>query len=379
MKIYFASFLPFLLYFLSTSTFASASVSRSPLLSNFKEKIKASRKEELHKQKMIKSIKTQVIRGGLSGAAGGALQVITLMWLRTLTTYQYRYGCDIQTAFSQLYSEGGIGRFYRGWQYALIQGPLVRFGSVAANELAILFFTVYSFKLNFQFTQILITLVGGFFVTLWRALLMPIDTCKTVSQVEGAVGLAKLLHRVFSKGEINLLFQGTSATLLATFTGHYPWFLVHNYLEATVAKPVLFKHMLLRTAWIGFIATAVSDTMTNSLRVVKTVKQAVSAEGLDLTYAQVVARVWAEGGVSALLGRGLVSRILSNGLQSVIFTVVWKLLVKHLSDREQAHKKREDEKLAQQEDDSQQLQYRDNSSDSSIDRSTRLSDIQEKV
>lgn len=349
--------------------FATASRSSISPLPSFKERIKASRKEALQKKEMIKSIKTQVIRGGFSGAVGGALQVITLMWLRTLTTYQYRYGCDFQTAFIQLYQEGGIARFYRGWQYALIQGPLVRFGSAAANELATLLFTIYNFQFNFQVTQLLITLLGGLLVTLWRALLMPIDTCKTVSQVEGAVGLTKLLHRVFSNGEFSLLFQGTSATLLATFTGHYPWFLVHNYLEATIAKPALFKHMLLRNAWIGFVATAVSDTVTNGLRVIKTVKQAVSAEGLDLSYAQVIARVWAEGGMSAILGRGLLSRILSNGLQSVIFTVVWKLLVKHLSDRDQAHKKREDDRLAQL----------DARGAGDQDRSSKYLEVQEKV
>lgn len=371
-------FLAILLIFtlsLYTSATSVIAVSRTPSL---KERIKTSRKEELHKREMIKSIRTQVIRGGLSGAVGGALQVITLMWLRTLTTYQYRYGCDFYTAFIELYNEGGIGRFYRGWQYALIQGPLVRFGSVAANELATLFFTVYNFKFSFQLTQILVTLIGGLLVTLWRALLMPIDTCKTVSQVEGAEGLAKLLDRVFSNGEINLLFQGTSATLLATFTGHYPWFLVHNYLEATVAKPTLFKFMLLRTAGIGFIATAFSDIVTNSLRVVKTVKQAVSAEGLDLSYSQVIAKVFSEGGLSALFGRGLLSRILSNGLQSVIFTVVWKLLVKHLNDRDQAHKKKEDDKIAQQE--GSQYTGRDCNKDSAYsDRSSRVSEVLDKV
>ncbi len=55
-------------------------------------------------------VKVQVIRGGISGAIGGALQVITLMWLRTLTSYQYRYGVPFTIAMSELYADGGVGR-----------------------------------------------------------------------------------------------------------------------------------------------------------------------------------------------------------------------------------------------------------------------------
>lgn len=58
--------------------------------------------------------------------------------------------------------------------------------------------------------------------------------------------------------------------------GHYPWFVTNNYLEYYWTrysfKDELLK-ALLRSATIGFLCTLVSDTISNSIRVIKTVKQ----------------------------------------------------------------------------------------------------------
>jgi len=62
------------------------------------------------------------------------LQVVTLMWIRTIMNYQYRYGTGTISAIRTLYAQGGIRRFYKGVQFAVIQGPLSRFGSTAAND-----------------------------------------------------------------------------------------------------------------------------------------------------------------------------------------------------------------------------------------------------
>ena len=61
-------------------------------------------------------------------------KVLTLMWLRTIMNYQYRYGTGTISAIRTLYAQGGIKRFYKGVQFAVIQGPLSRFGSTAAND-----------------------------------------------------------------------------------------------------------------------------------------------------------------------------------------------------------------------------------------------------
>lgn len=81
----------------------------------------------------------KAISGGAGGFIAGVIQVVTLMWLRTTVNYQYRYGVSMVEALRELYRQGGIYRFYRGLPYAIIQGPLARFGGVAANDAAIVF------------------------------------------------------------------------------------------------------------------------------------------------------------------------------------------------------------------------------------------------
>lgn len=56
-----------------------------------------------------------------------------------------------------------------------------------------------------------------------------------------------------------------------------------------------------------------SDTVSNSIRVVKTSKQAATEA---VTYPAVIRDVIAKDGVLGLFGRGLKTKILSNGLQA---------------------------------------------------------------
>lgn len=78
-----------------------------------------------------------------------------------------------------------------------------------------------------------------------------------------------------------------------------------------------------RRAILGFSASLVSDTCSNSIRVVKCYKQ-TSIE--KLTYPQVVTIIVSESGITGLLFRGLKTKILINGLQGIVFSVVWKKL-----------------------------------------------------
>jgi hypothetical protein len=55
---------------------------------------------------------------------------------------------------------------------------------------------------------------------LFRILLMPIDTLKTIMQVEGKNGIPILLTKL--KRGPQVLFYGAIATATATFVGHYP-------------------------------------------------------------------------------------------------------------------------------------------------------------
>mmetsp|Transcript_5404 Transcript_5404/g.11469 ORF Transcript_5404/g.11469 Transcript_5404/m.11469 type:complete len:92 (+) Transcript_5404:177-452(+) len=76
-----------------------------------------------------------------------------------------------------------------------------------------------------------------------------------------------------------------------------------------------------RRAIMGFCASAVSDTCSNSIRVLKVYKQSHPEQ---LTYPQVFRRVLAESGVTGLMFRGLETKILANGLQGILFSILWK-------------------------------------------------------
>jgi hypothetical protein len=75
----------------------------------------------------------KAVGGGKAGAAAAVVQVCSLMWLRTSMNYQYRYGGTLQSSLQTLWQQGGVTRLYQGLPFALVQGPLTRFGDTAAN------------------------------------------------------------------------------------------------------------------------------------------------------------------------------------------------------------------------------------------------------
>jgi hypothetical protein len=262
--------------------------------------------------------------GGIFAASAGLVQVLTLMWLRTTVNYQYRYGVPLLEAIPKLYAEGGIPRFYKGIAYAIILGPLSKFGATAANEGSKVL--VESFESDRPASaQLYASLLGTALTVLWRIFLMPLETCKTVLQVDGTKGFDKLMKRV--GGSPLVLFQGSAASILVTATSHYPWFYVYNMLDAALAKKERVVDVILRSALIGFLSSAASDTVSNCVRIIKTVKQATAAEAAgSRSYADIVATVYKEGGIVGLFTRGLGGRIIANGIQSVLFTVLWKTI-----------------------------------------------------
>lgn len=63
--------------------------------------------------------------------------------------------------------------------------------------------------------------------------------------------------------------------------------------------------------------------MSNSLRVVKTVRQ---TSAIKISYTEVVRQIIAAEGVHGLLCRGLGTRLIANALQSMLFAVIWKFV-----------------------------------------------------
>jgi hypothetical protein len=133
---------------------------------------------------------------------------------------QSRYGTSFIKCIAVLYNDGGIGRFYRGLSFALFQAPLSRFVSTAAND------GVEALLAGLEFTRHWgvgrSTVVASIVVGFWRMFLMPLDTCKTVLQVDSKEGFRNLMRRVRA-GNIGVLYSGAIANALSSMLGHYPW------------------------------------------------------------------------------------------------------------------------------------------------------------
>ena len=256
----------------------------------------------------------RAIHTGLSGYKAMTIQVCSLMWLRTIMNYQYKYGTSIPETVKILYSQGGVRRFYAGILPGLIQGPVSRFGDTFSNAFAL------SLTRDTNLPIFVKTGLASITAGLVRILLTPIDTLKTMSQVEGKNALTILKNKVKENG-IQSLFEGCLANGLVTLVGHYPWFVMHNYLNLYVPKFDSDFKNLLRNASIGFCSSLVSDTTSNFLRVVKTAKQTSEK---SKSYVQVVRDIIKKDGVSGMLFRGLGVRIITNGVQGVMFNVMWK-------------------------------------------------------
>lgn len=261
----------------------------------------------------------RALGGGIPGAAAMGIQVVSLMWLRTTVNYQYRYGTTTTQALKHLYKEGGVRRFYRGVGPALVQGPMSRFGDTAANAgvLTLLNESDTTRGMPIALKTALASAAAG----CWRIFLMPVDALKTTMQVEGAGGASKLAAKVRLGGP-SVLYHGALAAAAATWAGHYPWFFTYNTLNAKLPQYDDLPRKLVRSAVIGFTASAISDTVSNSIRVVKTTKQTSS---VPITYPEVVRQVIASDGLLGLFGRGLKTKILANGLQGLLFSVLWRL------------------------------------------------------
>ena len=260
----------------------------------------------------------RAINGGTSGFAAMTFQVGSLMWLRTIVNHQYRNGGTFKNTALNLYKQGGVSRFYRGVGFALMQAPLSRFGDTAMNVgiMTLLEDTDYSTATK--------TFIGSCGAALWRVCIMPIDTCKSSLQVNGKEGLNILKNKVKTNG-LGVMYHGSLASASATLVGHFPWFFTYNYLNEHIPKPssdeTIYK--LGRYAVIGFSSSLVSDTVSNSARVVKISRQTATEK---ISYKEVFKRIIEEDGILGLMGRGLKTKIISNGVQGLLFTVIWKSL-----------------------------------------------------
>jgi len=260
------------------------------------------------------------IQSGLSGAAAMGINVATLMWMRTTINYQYVHGTGTIQTIKTLYNQGGIPRFYRGVAPALIQGPMARFGDTAANT-----GTIVALDSNEMTQKLPIwakSACASLMAAAFRITLMPIDTIKTNMQVQGKEGFKNVITKVKTNGP-QVLFHGSLASASATWVGHFPWFATYNTLQEKIPKTDDPFKKLARNGLIGFTSTCVSDTLSNSIRVVKVYKQSNTA---IISYPEIVKEIVTKEGMIGLFGRGLKTKLLANGFQGLMFSVLWKYI-----------------------------------------------------
>ena len=254
---------------------------------------------------------------GMSGGKAMTFNIVSLMWIRTVLNYQYRHGTSFSKTIKLLYKEGGIKRFYSGFTFALIQGPLVRFFDTFSNSLILEMTSKYELPIFMK------TILSSLVASSFKVALAPLDTLKTMYQIEGKLA-PRIIKNKISEYGISSLYHGISAAVLSGFIGHYPWFVVHNYLDVWVPKYKDNKQkIILRNALIGFLASSASSVTSNFMRVIKTSRQ---TSVINRSYVQVVEKIRRKSGWKGVLFRGLGVRLLTNGIQGLCFNVIWKYI-----------------------------------------------------
>ena len=80
------------------------------------------------------------------------------------------------------------------------------------------------------------------------------------------------------------------------------------------------SHKLIKRAGIGLGSSLVSDTSSNFVRVIKTIKQ---TSHNTMSYKETVKFLTEKEGYSWIF-RGLKTKIITNGLNGIIFSITWK-------------------------------------------------------
>ena len=272
---------------------------------------------------LLKTSVYQGIYGGSAGSLAGIGQVCGMMWLRTTINYQYRYGSSFKDTLQILYKEGGVRRFYRGLPVALLQMPLSRFGDTAMNTGVLHYLNNNDSTKSMNLASK--TFMCSFFSGIWRINIMPVDTLKSSMQVNGKDSI-KILKDKINKNGVRVLYHGSLGAFSASMMGHFPWFYTHNYLSTVIHvpknAPLLEKYS--KYAVIGFSSSLVSDIVSNSARVLKIYKQTNQKK---ISYSEAFKEIKKKDGMIGFFTRGLYTKIMANGIQSIIFTIIWKTLL----------------------------------------------------
>jgi len=263
------------------------------------------------------------LKGGLAGVAVGVLQVFCLMWIRTVMNWQYYHGGNFANTVQNLWADGGLPRFYQGIGIALIQVPLARFGDTFVETTVIAIFGVPGKHVHGYFAGLIVASVGA----CWRLFVAPLDTLKINAQVHGS-SAGKILTRRLRVSGLLELWSGASALFLVNWLASFPWWTVYNTVLEFWPEPVVPGMRIVRNGVAGIMASMISDMISNSLRILKVMRQAtvegsIGAEG----YLSDAREVMTKDGVAGIFCRGIGPRLLAGALQGAFFSILWNLFL----------------------------------------------------
>lgn len=263
----------------------------------------------------VTSATIPAVKAGMSGATAAAAQSLSFMWISTAAAFQYRSGTSMVDAFRTLYAQGGIPRFYNGLIPTVMHITLCRFGDVTMNGVAL--DSVPSESTTIR------TAVGSVAAAAWRAAFLPLETVRSNLQVRGSLdGRVAVVQRVRAGGLLGL-YSGTSASFTAGFLGHFPFFLTVNLVSQALplSDDATVLQKIGRNGGMGFLAAMFSDVVSNMFKIIGMNKQVCTRQ---LTYYETARRIAQRDGLSALITRGLKTRLIGNGLQGATFVLLWK-------------------------------------------------------
>lgn len=262
-------------------------------------------------------ILSKSVETGLNGSLTQIGQITTLMWYKTITNYQYVYGTNFTKTCKLLYKQGGLSRFYSGYFTTLGLTPLLRFGDIGINSFINKKFLNQNVFINTGLTS---TLSG-----LWRVSLLPLEVIKTNQNIYGK-NCSLILKKRIKKYGIKELYKGSNITFAYSVVSNFGWFGGYNYLSKKF--PIENKHniseLLLKSSIHAVGASVSSDLLSNSLRIVKTIKQ---TEGSNDNYYQINKNIIKKDGFKGLFNRGLKTMIIGNAIQSFFFCVGFNYLI----------------------------------------------------
>ena len=261
----------------------------------------------------MNSIKNSTDKAIKTGITSGFIQVSSLLWLRTVNNYQYRYGSPLIDTFKILYKNGGVLRFYRGYIPSIFVASSCKFGELNAYY--------YSKEINLNSIDRLLLISSVSSIV--KLSIVPVDTLDVFLQVEGKQGV-NILYNKIQKHGIKVLYYGVNPWIINNFIGTFSWFGVHNYLDNKYINNETLNFNI-KNGLIGLSASVTSDILTNPLRILKVNKQSHSD---NVSYLSSVKNIIKNDGISEFLFRGLKTRLLIHGIQNIFFTIIWKNIEK---------------------------------------------------